>query len=795
VPFAKSDNVTSTANLVVLDGTGKALPAQFRVMQRWGALNDPSAPIAWLLVEFRGSSPANATVAYTLKSGSSPSFPQVTTTPTTDGLVINTGAAQFELNGKTNRLFQNVWLDLDGNGSYAATEKIVSAAAGTGAVLKAFDNVLYASENDPATITVQSHRSGAAALRVKVEGRHKAAPGSANIGRDVLRYTTYLEFAPGSAEVRAIHTIRNDYYLDAIGAVGIENYELAFKLDTQGDTTTKVTVYGDATASPVAANLASAGRVQVYQDSSGAPTWNYTTGTSFSGYRITTGSASAPNLAASGSRALGITDVSTAKYGVTTAIRYFWQAHPKAIEVDATGRIAAKLLPTDFAGKLWLDDMQNYTTELMFAFHKGAAPAVSSAKAFFRPMRPTPTLQYHQYTAAWSDQGDLSTPSEPSSSFATMAQQFRAYTDSGRDQLDDWGWWIFGEAKWYQNTHTTGSPRNVLSAFLRFAQTGRVEFFEVPEEAALHAASLRAFHVNGFLASNHPNAYLYEGCPYPNTNAYPDDLGRGALPSKYPALKVGIPSTGSGWNGYDEEHMTVDDMYEYTVLTGHPITEEAVKQICEGILTFPFVKKVNTKPLSSRSAGWCTRALMKAWLISGSAQYLQGATQIFKNLDQYRGVAPNAYAVATQDYGKAFPGNYTDTYESPWQMGTVIHGLALYYRYTQDPKARVAMIDMADYLCGTPGWGPNGNFKRFIKTKDWNEYVICTQYDGVGQWLPSAIMLVNRLAPKALYTQRCKQQWDFTYSALGSSWKMGLTNDLWHWWQAYFVDKSKGLVP
>jgi hypothetical protein len=310
----------------------------------------------------------------------------------------------------------------------------------------------------------------------------------------------------------------------------------------------------------------------------------------------------------------------------------------------------------------------------------------------------------------------------------------------------------------------------------------------------LHAASIRQFHLDGFVASEHKNSYIFEGIPYPNTNAYPDDVNRSAVANKYPSLKTGIPAGGSGWNGFDEEHMTVDDVYEYTLLTGHPLTEEALVQIAEEILTFPFVRTPGTKPLATRGAAWCLRALLKAYFISGAQRFLDGATNIVKNVNQYRGKAPNAWCVAMQDYGKAFPGNYTDTYESPWQMGPFLHAAMLYYNTTGDPMVKTMMVEMADYLCG-PAWGPNGNFKRFVKTKDWNEWVICTQYDGVGQWIPSALLLVNRMAPKSIYVEKAQAQYDFTYGALGSSWAFNMNDALWHWWLVFFSEKQNKNIP
>lgn len=790
VPFSNNTQLKSANGLAVVDAAGNAVPAQFRVMQRWGSLNDTNANVAWLLVEFRGNCAANANATYYLKKAAAPSFAQVAVTKTADGYLIDTNSALFEISSKTNRLFESVYLDLNNNGSYESTERVSAASTGAGAQLLAADGILYNSENDAPKISILDSRSGPAVTRLKIEGRHRAASPTAGVARDVLKYSTYLEFTRGSAEVRVIHTLRNDYYNDPIGPVGVKNYEIAIKLDTAGDPNTRVTAYGDQNTQPYSSLIAPLGKLEVYQDSSGGPNWTMTSGTTFKGYKMLSNA----STVASGTRAMGIVDLSNSKYGLTIAGRYFWQTFPKSMEIRADGKLAFKMFPSNFAGLQWLDDSQNQTSEFLLAFHKGSAAAYDSARAFQRPVRPCAPFDYIQKTKAWPDHGDLPKPLEDPSLITQIAVNYKQQNDTGHDLFDNWGWLAFGEEKWYQSTHTTGSPRNVLTAFPRFAQTGRLEFFEVPEEAALHAASVRQFHIDGFVASDHPKSYIYEGVPYPNVSAFPDDINRSSVKNLYPSLKQQIPAAGSGWNGFDEEHMTIDDVYEYTLMTGHPITEEAVRQVAEEILTFPFVNTAGSKPLTTRATAWCERALLKSYLVTGTQRYLDGAKMIIKNLNQYRGVAPNAWATSMIDYGKAFPGNYGDTYESPWQMGPMLHALVFYYNVTNDPLAKTIMGEMADYLCG-PAWGPNGNFKRFIKNKDWNEWVICTQYDGVGQWIPSALLAVNRIVPKAIYVQKAQAQYDFTYGGNGASWKMSMTDSLWHWWLVFFSEKQNKAIP
>jgi exo-rhamnogalacturonan lyase-like protein len=786
VPIGIEANLTSPAGLYVAGPSGAPVPAQFRVMQRWGGnLNNASAPIQWLLVEFRGSCPAFGSTTYTLSSGSAPSFPVVSVTDWEGGFLVDTGAAHFEISRKTNHLFESVYLDLNGDGQYDASERVLSAAPGTGAELVAADDVLYSSAYDAPQLTYLADRSGPAAARIKVAGLHRAEFPWQGVGRDVLRYTTYLEFAAGSSEVRAIHTLRNDYVENAIGPVGFRSYDL--KLDFRTPTPPAVTMFGAEGASPVSAPIGAFGRMEIYQDSSAGPAWWKTPGTSFPGYRIEGGSPHGSTVLAAGGRAYGITDVSSEAFGLTLAIRHFWQSFPKAVEVLADGEISIKLFPDQFAGHHWLDDEQNATSEILYAFHKGPHASYAQARAFQRPVRPCADLPYIRKTRAWPDNGDLPYPTESGNQFSQIASAYRTETDSLRDYNDDWGWTSFGEMKWYQSTHTSGSPRNVLTAFPCFAQTGRLEFFEVEEEGALHGASVRTFHLGGFLQANHPQSYIFEGVPFPNLAAFPDDLGRSSLPYQYLSLKWGIPVEGHGWNGFDDEHLTIDQLYEYTLLTGNPITEEAIAEMAEEILTFPHVAKLGKEPLTSRGTAWTLRSLLKAYAITGKPRYGIGATTLIKNLDMFRGKAPNAWATAAVDYKGYFqPAN--DTVDAPWQMGILLHPLALYYRWTGDPSVLQMMIEFGDYLCG-PAWGPNGNFKKVVKTKDSNQYIPCGAEDGVGIWVPSGLYALNELAPKPIYTQTAQAQWNFQFG--NPAYFTKLTDSQWHWWQVMLSEKQK----
>ena len=91
VPLKETANVRDAATLALRDASGKAVPAQFRVLSRWrGAANDSSRPVKWLLVD--ADAPAGD---YRLATGGNSEAAKGLVT--TDGSVIELAAARLRL--------------------------------------------------------------------------------------------------------------------------------------------------------------------------------------------------------------------------------------------------------------------------------------------------------------------------------------------------------------------------------------------------------------------------------------------------------------------------------------------------------------------------------------------------------------------------------------------------------------------------------------------------------------------------------------------------------------------------
>jgi hypothetical protein len=117
VPLPRSLDIRSTAGLVVVDGAGRPVPAEFKVTARWNAAKtDATAPVQWLLVSFPATVGANGTATYRIvtdgSAGSNPAPARtVSVTRSGNAVTVDTGAAVFRLGANSGMLFDEVVLD------------------------------------------------------------------------------------------------------------------------------------------------------------------------------------------------------------------------------------------------------------------------------------------------------------------------------------------------------------------------------------------------------------------------------------------------------------------------------------------------------------------------------------------------------------------------------------------------------------------------------------------------------------------------------------------------------------
>lgn len=755
-PCAEAAAIHQTNQLRVVDAAGIEVAAQWQALVRWRAKpNDLSAPIRFAIAHVRismrsGESIELRVLRRKLTDPVPPATPlgiQVTTKP--DSIVVDTRSARFEIPTKAWTLFRKVEVDLDFDGTYGPEPEETVIAPGTSYGPALIDPLsgLYLGASDPNT-KVSIEEAGPLRVVLKAEGAHQPF-GPGTIGRDYLRFTTRYYFSARSPAVRVEHTLANDYLANPLGAIRVGRYVLHTKLSPLGNVVFRFGGdEGGPATNPLTLGIAAPFEARFYQDSAGGPNWAQP-GTTFPGWRLhaTLPSAllsesypAAPTLAA-GARAAGWMDATSGPRGLFVSLRFPWQNHPYAYRGYFEGSLGVDLLPAEYAGPIWLDDGQKKTWDLLFVPHGLEFDADNASRRHQKPLRAVPPVAYTSATQAWGDLGYLRVPQLAKSAMIARGNHELAIFYNTLETKGAYGWSNFGEYTWVKNTHATGSPRNRLTWFDRFMTCGGDAWFERAEIFALHSMALRTYHVAGFVASEHPNAILGEGMPaWPGT----DMLGRDQIPASLAPYKQGIPPGGSGWNGYDGEHMMVDDLYEYYLVTGSRDARLALERIGEGMLSWKHTIDPDKPIPSSRFIGWVLRAMMKIWQVTGDQRILDQAKKMVTIADKYRGKAPSdetgiVYHYLARSIYSLGSHNMVEDYDCPWQIGVGIYGFASYYHETLDPIAIPIVQQIARYVTdyATIGLVP-------VEAIECDDHAVINpkpSNDGVNQWLSSSLAI------------------------------------------------------
>ena len=774
VPLPEWAGIHATSQLGVrTTAPPTEIASQWRVLTRWGGGPEQGdRPIKFALVRFFTDLAPNEVRQYQVFIRPPQSTP-VTVPPGMEPIgmtfqsglfTVDTGVAQFDLRPTSFNPLPAARVDLDGDGAFSADEEFIDAKVSLGPTLLDTLSGGYLARAD-GTTGGELEEVGPLTVVVRLDGVHRPVT-PASIGRDFLQWSTRLTFVAGSAAVHVEHILGNGYLDQPLGHISFGRYFLHGRFEADGPI---AVTFGDDVGAPLSAGpLAPGEEAFLYQDSSGGVNWS-TAGTSFSGwraYRHALGPTPflpedlpAASPIAAGSKAAGWMDVADDSKGMLVAMRHPWENYPYALRATHDGNVTVDLWPAEFEGLHWMDDAQRKAHRFALLFHGDEIDANAEAIRLTHPVRPWVHLPFVRLSRAWGDQGDLR---DVNLTYAQMKAEGAKQLQLMYDMFDEHGnfsWVHFGEPIWSQNTHHPGSWRNRLTWFDRFMSCGAVEWFELAEIFALHSMDLRTYHIVGFRQENHPYAHLLEGIPHYTGQ---DMLGRDSIPAAYDAYKVGVPSGGHGWNGFDPEHMTLDDLYEYYLMTGSHNALDAIEHAGQAMLTWK-----NYSPsdpiLSARAAGWTLRALMKVHAVTGDPAVLAKAQGLVTQIKLHYGQDPSPvtgkeYHYVARNIYSLDQHNMTADFDMPWQIAVTMHGLALYLRDTGDASVEPIIIDLADYLVDYCIQG--GIFVDALACDDHLDFNPKDKNDGVNTWIPSALAIAYRLSGKQKHLDKAKMVYD-----------------------------------
>ena len=201
VPFPPDWKVGS---LAVVDADGRAVPSSSRIMARW----PESEAVRWMGVDFLGS-PGTKYFVVPRQGAPNASSPSIQIRKAPEGWEVITGPARFFLPFK-GPLLREAWLDLNKNGAWEPTEKILQNTAGDDlyVVNQAGEPGFIGRDTGEGQLTCETGADGPGKgdplvkAVFKREGWYITAA-----GERVARHVTRLTFHAGSSDFKVDHSL------------------------------------------------------------------------------------------------------------------------------------------------------------------------------------------------------------------------------------------------------------------------------------------------------------------------------------------------------------------------------------------------------------------------------------------------------------------------------------------------------------------------------------------------------------------------------------------------------------
>jgi len=222
VPLA--EGVVADPSCVRLCLDSKELPLQTEALSRW-----PDGSVKWLLLDFQIDLRADERRMLTLEYGpevkSSPHQASTSVRQGPDTTTIVTGHLKLILSHSEPRLFDYVWLDLDGDGKFSQRERVTSAE-GAGMTLTDAQGTVFRAENADARVKVE--QAGPLRTCVRIEGVYAASK------KRMFRYVVRIHAFKDKPYLRVFHTFINDWPDDLMARIRSLNLNLNLNMEENG---------------------------------------------------------------------------------------------------------------------------------------------------------------------------------------------------------------------------------------------------------------------------------------------------------------------------------------------------------------------------------------------------------------------------------------------------------------------------------------------------------------------------------------------------------------------------------
>jgi hypothetical protein len=659
------EGVLKDPSCIRLLSDGEELPLQTEVLSYW-----PDGSVNWLLLDFQVDLDANSQRRLKLEYGSdvkrSPVGNPVQVQSDADTTTISTGALKMRLSHSQFRLFDSVWLETDG-------EKKLTAETGSGIALTDPEGNVFRSDGSKAEVKVE--QSGPLRACVRIEGSH------ARSGNDMFRYIVRVHAFSGQPYLRVFYTFINDWPNELMARV--KSISLDLELSGEKDKPLKYVLGMEDGKSE---GVSGTEGVRLFQVDDLA-------------YKV--------NGNEAGKRAPGWIDVSTEDFGITVAVRDFWQNYPKALSArDRT--LSVEICPAfekgTYNGKPLEEDNKLYyylhdgvytfktglarTHEMWFLFHRAQE---SNAEDFYKASRePLLATCDPAYISATKVLGDFP-PADPQRYFGYDSAVEKAMESHLNRQEESREYGMLNLGDWYGERRVNwGNLEYDLQhgLFLQYARTGERKYYLRAEQAARHHIDVDVVHaVNEHLKNpwgpppivgdiwlhclNHTGGYYQHG-------------------------EVDLPVSNTYFMGHSTNwgHVWVGGDAEYYLFSGDRRALEVSLEIADAMASHCPIGYGSGTHI--RAQGWPMILLLDAYDLTLEDKYLKAAGTLWEvlkeKLDPEKGWVVRLAGDHCRHGDRRCFGNV------PFMEGLMLCGLARYHRVTGDPEALRAITIGIDQM-------------------------------------------------------------------------------------------------
>jgi hypothetical protein len=632
IPFPKG-MLESTDSLTLSDARGCVIPLQTAPLARWS-----DGSIKWALLDFlldpEHESPLN--LASSPMSGRllrCPTREDVLVKETPEAIIVQTGAAVFQLDRHTLRPFGRVALGDQGILNFGQSQVILTDA------------------QDCESLGTVEHASleavGPIRATVKLEGKFS--------GSVPARFVARLCFFAGTGLVRLALTLHNPnpalhpgglWDLGDLGSMFFR--DLSLELAGGGAGPLRTTWVAEPGQEPRRIEGES---LEIYQGSSGGANWKSTNHVnrlgqvpcSFPGYRVRVN-----GQETHGERANPVLSLQGDEWAIDVAVPEFWQQFPKALEVEGRA-LRIQLFPRQSGDLFELQGGEQKTHVVWLRF---AAPGQPPLTWVHQPLCVHASPEY--YAASGALPYLLSAEEDPD----PRLQELLANVVEGcnsffarREVIDEYGWRNYGElyadheAAYYQGpapiiSHYNNQYDPVYGTLLQFFRTGDSRWLDLHDALARHMIDIDIYHTDRDRAA-------YNGGLFWHTDHYID----AATASHRSFSRANATANSHSYGGGPgSAHNYTTGLLHYYYHTGDRAAREAVLSLANWVINMDDGKQhilgwVDDGPTGfansnaevdfsgpGRGVGNSVNALLDGWLLSRERRYLEKAEELIRRV-------------------------------------------------------------------------------------------------------------------------------------------------------------------